>query len=99
MTLLLASRILALALSAAAVIHAWPQGAYAFGVLFQCAFACVLIWFPQAVDDFTFGSTRSGHQIDSHTPAWMIATVGWVLLLLRVTFSMKPDAISRLFGM
>jgi hypothetical protein len=97
--LLLASRLLALLIGAVAVLHAWPQGRYAFKVFLQCGIACVLIWFPQAVDDFTFGTTRVGHKIDSHTPAWMIAAMGWILLMLHVIFTLRPRWIGELFGM
>ena len=99
MTLLLASRILALLIGAAAVIHVLPNGLHALWVFLQCGLACVFIWFPQTVDDFTFGMTRAGHHIDSHTPAWMIAAMGWIFLLLRSTTTINPGWIGRLMGM
>jgi hypothetical protein len=39
----------------------------------------VLIYFPDTIDDWTFGTFTRGGQIDSHTPPWMIAGLGWIL--------------------
>ena len=58
----------------------------------------VLIWFPEWVDELSFGATRGGYQIDSHTPAFLISAVGWVLLLLGVSSIVAPTAWCRLFG-
>ena len=43
-----------------------------------------LIWFPEQIDDLTYGAWYRGYQIDTHTPSGAIAALGWVLLLLCV---------------
>ena len=39
-----------------------------------------LIWFPQQLGEFT-GYVGHGGQIDTQTPAWMVAGAGWFLLV------------------
>jgi hypothetical protein len=41
-----------------------------------------LIWFPEKIDDLTFGTWSGGSQIDSHTPGVAVAALGWIFLLL-----------------
>ena len=41
----------------------------------------VLIFFAGQIDDLTFGSSGKGYQIDRHTPPFLIAGFGWLLLL------------------
>lgn len=41
-----------------------------------------LIWFPEQIDDLTFGGWYQGSQIDSHTPGPAVAALGWIFLLL-----------------
>jgi hypothetical protein len=41
-----------------------------------------LIWFPEQIDDLTFGAWYQGSQIDSHTPGIAVAALGWIFLLL-----------------
>jgi len=57
----------------------------------------ILIWFPYFVDDVTYGTWAHGYRIDSHTPAFLIAAVGWVLLLLELVIVVDPYAISQFF--
>ena len=41
-----------------------------------------LIWFPEQIDDLTFGAWYQGSQIDRHTPSVAVAALGWLFLLL-----------------
>ena len=76
------SRILSLVVIAAAYARAWwlPSGLWL--VTLVCWPILALIWFPEQIDDLSFGSWSTGAQIDTHTPAPVIAFMGWVLLLL-----------------
>jgi hypothetical protein len=76
------SRILSLVVVAAAYVRAcWvPSGFWI--VTFVSGAALALIWFPEQIDDVTFGSWYRGYQIDSHTPGVAIAAMGWLLLIL-----------------
>jgi hypothetical protein len=93
------SRWLALILTIAAVLHDWPSGRRMFLGAFVCGTACFVIWFPEFIDELTFGMTRAGKKIDAHTPAWLIASVGWVLLGLHLLARFSPGWLSRAFGM
>lgn len=77
-----ASRLLSLVVVAAAYVRAWsiPSGAAVVTIIFVPVLA--LIWFPEQIDDLTYGSWYRGYQIDSHTPGGAIAALGWLLLLL-----------------
>jgi len=59
----------------------------------------VLIWFPETVDEYTFGNWLYGYRIDSHTPALPIAAAGWILLLPSAYILFDPDGIAQLFKM
>ena len=76
------SRSLSLIVVAVAYIRAWsiPNGFWI--VTLVCGPLLTLIWFPQQIDDLTFGSWYRGYQIDSHTPGIAIAAMGWLFLLL-----------------
>jgi hypothetical protein len=76
------SRVLSLLVVAAAYIRAcWvPSGFWIVTLVSGTALA--LIWFPEQIDDLTFGAWYKGYQIDSHTPGVAIAAMGWILLLL-----------------
>jgi hypothetical protein len=76
------SRVLSLAVVAAAYLRSWwiPSGFWV--VTLVCAPVLALIWFPEQIDDLTFGAWYRGYQIDSHTPGIAIAALGWVFLLL-----------------
>jgi len=92
------SRVLSLVVVAVSLWFAWPMSKGGWYVLLIVVPSLVFIWFPEEVDEYTFGTWRDGYQIDSHTPPVMIAIVGWVLLLLDASFVLDPDFISRAFG-
>ena len=54
--------------------------------VFGNGLALLFIWFPEAIDDLTFGMRTRGGQIDAHTPPFLIAAVGWILLALITWF-------------
>ena len=76
------SRVLSLLVVAAAYVRAWwiPSGFWI--VTLVSAPILALIWFPEQIDDFTFGAWSGGYQIDSHTPGVAVAALGWIFLLL-----------------
>jgi hypothetical protein len=76
------SRVLSLVVVAAAYVRMWsiPAGFWAVTLVFVPVLA--LIWFPEQIDDLTYGTWFRGYQIDSHTPRGAIAALGWLLLLL-----------------
>jgi hypothetical protein len=76
------SRVLSLVVVAAAYIRAWwiPSGFWIV-TLVSCP-VLALIWFPEQIDDLTFGSWYGGSQVDSHTPGAAVAALGWIFLLL-----------------
>jgi len=76
------SRVLSLVVAAADYLRAWwiPSGLGLVTVI--CVPLLALIWFPEQVDDLTYGAWYRGYQIDSHTPGVAIAALGWLLLLL-----------------
>ena len=39
-------------------------------------------FFPQEVDDFTFGGWSRGSQINTHAPGVLVAAMGWIFLVL-----------------
>jgi hypothetical protein len=76
------SRVLSLLVVAAEYVRAlWiPSGFWI--VTFVSGAILTLIWFPEQVDDLTFGTWSGGSQIDSHTPGAAVAALGWIFLLL-----------------
>jgi hypothetical protein len=76
------SRALSLLVVAAAYVRAiWiPSGFWIVTLVSVPILA--LIWFPEQIDDLTFGGWYQGYQIDSHTPGVAIAVLGWLFLLL-----------------
>lgn len=76
------SRILSLLVVAAAYVRAWwlPSGLWL--VTLVCWPILALIWFPELIDDLSFGVWTKGAQIDTHTPPVAIAVMGWIFLLL-----------------
>jgi len=76
------SRLLSLVVVAAAYLRAWsiPSGAAVVTLIVVPVLA--LIWFPEQIDDLTYGAWYRGYQVDSHTPSGAIAALGWLLLLL-----------------
>jgi hypothetical protein len=79
------SRALSLLVVAAAYVRAcWiPSGFWL--VTFVSAPILALIWFPEQIDDLTFGAWYQGSQVDRHTPAIAVAALGWIFLLLFVS--------------
>lgn len=79
------SRILSLLVIAVAYVRAWsiPSGFWVVTLVLVPVLA--LIWFPEQIDDLTYGVWYRGYQIDSHTPSGAIAALGWLLLLLCVS--------------
>lgn len=78
------SRVLSLVVLAAAYVRAWsiPRGFWFVTLVFLPVLA--LIWFPEQIDDLTYGAWYRGYQIDSHTPSGAIVVLGWLILLLCV---------------
>jgi hypothetical protein len=78
------SRALSLLVVAAAYVRAcWiPSGFWIVTLLSVPILA--LIWFPEQIDDLTFGAWYQGAQVDRHTPGIAVAALGWLFLLLFV---------------
>jgi hypothetical protein len=78
------SRIGSLLVLAVAYVRGYwlPSGFWI--VTLVCAPILALIWFPEQIDDLTFGTWSGGYQIDSHTPGVAVAALGWIFLLLFV---------------
>lgn len=78
------SRLLSLVAVAAAYVRGWsvPSGIAVVTLIVVPLLA--LIWFPEQIDDLTYGAWYRGYQIDTHTPGGAIAALGWLLLLLCV---------------
>jgi hypothetical protein len=78
------SRVLSLLVVAAAYLRAWwiPSGFWIVTLVSGALLA--LIWFPEQIDDLTFGTWSGGYQVDSHTPGVAVAALGWIFLLLFV---------------
>jgi hypothetical protein len=76
------SRALSLLVLAAAYLRAFwiPSGFWIVTLVSIPILA--LIWFPEQIDDLTFGTWSGGYQIDSHTPGIAVAALGWIFLLL-----------------
>jgi hypothetical protein len=76
------SRVLSFVVLAADCVRAWsiPSGFGLVILIFVPLLA--LIWFPEQIDDLTYGAWYRGYQIDSHTPGVAIAALGWFILLL-----------------
>ena len=76
------SRVLSLMVVAAAYVRGWwiPSGLWF--VTLVCWPLLALIWFPEQLDDLSFGSWTRGSQIDTHSPPAAIAAMGWVFLFL-----------------
>lgn len=76
------SRLLSLVVVAGACVRAWwlPSGLWLVPLV--CLPVLALIWFPEQIDDLSFGTWSKGAQIDTHTPPAAIAVMGWIVLLL-----------------
>jgi hypothetical protein len=76
------SRVLSLLVVAASYVRAsWIPSGFLIVTLVSAPILA-LIWFPEQIDDITFGLWTKGYQIDSHTPGIAIAALGWIFLLL-----------------
>ena len=76
------SKIVALVLAVAYVVAAAvsSEGApFAGTVAVGCLMALALIWFPETIGSWT-GVWRRYSRL-SPSPAWMVATMGWVFLV------------------
>lgn len=78
------SRLLSLVAVAAAYVRVWSVPAGIAVVTLIVVPLLALIWFPEQIDDLTYGAWYRGYQIDTHTPGGAIAALGWFLLLLCV---------------
>lgn len=78
------SRVLSLVVVAVAYVRGWyvPSGFWI--VTLVCGPILAMIWFPEQIDDLTYGTWSRGYQVDSHTPSGAIAALGWLLLVLCV---------------
>lgn len=92
------SRVLSLLVIAVSLWFAFPTQRGGWYVLLILVPSLVFIWFPEQVDEYTFGTWRHGYRIDAHTPPVMIAVAGWLLLLLDASFVVSPNFIARIFG-
>jgi hypothetical protein len=83
----------------AILLRLWPSMSTVGYVLLALAAPIVLIWFPEQVDDYTFGMWDKGNRIDVHTPPLMIAIFGWALLLLEASVVFYPPWLAHfLYG-
>lgn len=78
----LSHRSFAVAFVFATLVLAWPRSDLMWAIILIDGAGLVLIYFPDTIDDLTYGSFTRGGQIDSHTPPWMIAGVGWMIIML-----------------
>lgn len=84
------SRIVAVAISALALVKAWPHMTLLWATAWVDGIALVLIWVPEKIDAWTYGTYMKGGEVSSHTPGWMIAGFGWGLLLLIIVILYWP---------
>ena len=75
-------RLLSLIVIAVAYVSAWSMHNGFWLVTLGCGPVLGLIWFPEEIDDYTFGAWYRGYRIDNHTPPVLIATIGWIVLVL-----------------
>ena len=95
---LLQGRFIALIIAALTFAGAWPHAQLLWAVAFVDGVALFLIWLPDKIDDWTFGAYLRGGEVKSHTPAWMIASFGWILLLLLIVLLFWPALLSHAPG-
>jgi hypothetical protein len=91
-------RFVALAITALTFAKAWPHMQLLWAIAFVDGVALFLIWRPDKIDEWTFGAYLRGGAVDSHTPAWMIAGFGWILLLLISVLLFWPGLLSHAPG-
>lgn len=78
------SRVFSLVVVAVACVRAWSIPGGFWVVALVCGPVLALIWFPEQIDDLSYGAWFRGYQVDTHTPSGAIATLGWLILLLCV---------------
>jgi hypothetical protein len=81
MTLSLSRALSLLLVTAVYVRGLWIPSGFWIVTLVSCPILA-LIWFPEQIDDLTFGTWSGGYQIDSHTPGVAVAALGWIFLVL-----------------
>jgi hypothetical protein len=93
------SRWLSIIVAVASLYRVWPNATALLRVVLIMAVPIVLIWFPEQIDEYTFGTWDRGNRIDTHTPPAMIALFGWVILLLEASIIFNPTWVMRfLYG-
>ena len=91
------ARLLSLALVAVSLFVVWPNRTEIWSVVIVDGVALLLIWFPSEIDDYTFGNTGYRVQINKHTPPFLIAGFGWILLALFTVILLRHAAKTRGF--
>jgi hypothetical protein len=92
----LSHRSLAFVVLLITLIAAWPKVGLMWAIVLVDGIGLVIIFFPDTIDDLMYGTFTRGGQIDAHTPSWMIAGVGWILILLMTAVLFLPKhAVSR----
>ncbi len=77
------SKVVSLVLAVAYVIAAGVAESLSFAgtVAVGCLMALALIWFPEQIGSWTPWRRYSWYSRISPSPAWMVATMGWVFLV------------------
>jgi hypothetical protein len=91
----LSSRSLSIILAIVVLYRMWPNKDGLVSIAIAMAAPLVLIWFPDLIDEYTFGTWDKGNRIDAHTPPVMIAMFGWVILLLEASVVFDPNWFMR----
>jgi hypothetical protein len=73
-------RLVVLVIALADLWRAQPDTDLVWAVVICDGAAAGLIFFAKQIDDITFGTTQRGGKIDAHTPPFLIAGLGWLLL-------------------
>ena len=95
----LSSRSLSIILAIVVLYRMWPNKDGLVSIAMAMAAPLVLIWFPEQIDEYTFGTWDKGNRINVHTPPVMIAMFGWVILLLEASVVFDPHWVTRfLYG-
>jgi hypothetical protein len=95
----LSSRSLAIIAAIAMLLRMWPDKNGLLSIAIAVVAPLVLIWFPEQIDEYTFGTWDKGNRIDRHTPPVMIVMFGWVILLLEASIVFYPHWVTRfLYG-
>ena len=91
------SRSLALLFVVICIWRVWSVVNGPWYVIICLGVPMILIWFPDEIDDMTFGTWSRGNQIDTHTPSFLIVGFGWTILLLETFVFCFPQGLARLF--